>query len=131
VNLPAASFSTQDIGKDKIPLPGLSKNVNNLRFYYEKSGFQFAVAGRQRSDFLGEISDYQDNRQLTFIKGETVVDLQAGYEFQQGPAKGLSVLFQVNNATNAQFQRYSNTPDNIVEKVKYGKIYLMGATYKF
>jgi iron complex outermembrane receptor protein len=131
VSLPTSAFSTNDIGKDKIPLPGLSKNVNNLRFYYEKSGFQFAVAGRQRSDFLGEISDFQDNRQLTFIKGETVVDLQAGYEFQQGPAKGLSVLFQVNNASNAQFQRYSNTPDNIVEKVKYGKIYLMGATYKF
>jgi iron complex outermembrane receptor protein len=90
-----------------------------------------AVAGRQRSDFLGEISDFQDNRQLTFIKGETVVDLQAGYEFQKGPAKGLSVLFQVNNASNAKFQRYSNTPDNIVETVKYGKIYLMGATYKF
>jgi hypothetical protein len=40
-------------------------------------------------------------------------------------------LFQVNNASNAKFQRYSNTPDNIVETVKYGKIYLMGATYKF
>ncbi len=131
VNLPTSGFSTNDIGKDKIPLPGLSKNVNNLRFYYEKNGFQLAVAGRQRSDFLGEISDFQDNRQLTFIKGETVVDLQAGYEFQQGPAKGLSLLLQVNNASNAQFQRYSNTPDNIVEKVKYGKIYLMGATYKF
>jgi len=131
VNLPTSAFSTQDIGKDKIPLPGLSKNVNNLRLYYEKSGFQFAVAGRQRSDFLGEISDFQDNRQLTFIKGETVVDLQAGYEFQSGPAKGLSALFQVNNATNAQFKRYSNTPNNIVETVKYGKIYLMGATYKF
>jgi iron complex outermembrane receptor protein len=60
-----------------------------------------------------------------------VVDLQAGYEFQSGPAKGLSALFQVNNATNAQFKRYSNTPNNIVETVKYGKIYLMGATYKF
>ena len=131
VNLPTSGFSTNDIGKDKIPLPGLSKNVTNLRLYYEKSGFQVAVAGRQRSDFLGEISDFQDNRQLTFIKGETVVDLQAGYEFQKGPAKGLSVLFQVNNASNAKFQRYSNTPDNIVETVKYGKIYLMGATYKF
>jgi iron complex outermembrane receptor protein len=131
VSLPTSAFSTNDIGKDKIPLPGLSKNVTNLRLYYEKSGFQVAVAGRQRSDFLGEISDFQDNRQLTFIKGETVVDLQAGYEFQQGPAKGLSVLFQVNNASNAKFQRYSNTPDNIVETVKYGKIYLMGATYKF
>jgi iron complex outermembrane receptor protein len=131
VSLPTSAFNTNDIGKDKIPLPGLSKNVTNLRLYYEKSGFQVAVAGRQRSDFLGEISDFQDNRQLTFIKGETVVDLQAGYEFQQGPAKGLSILFQVNNASNAKFQRYSNTPDNIVETVKYGKIYLMGATYKF
>jgi iron complex outermembrane receptor protein len=131
VNLPTGAFSTNDIGRDKIPLPGLSKDVDNMRLYYEKSGFQVAVAGRQRSDFLGEISDFQDNRQLTFIKGETVVDLQAGYEFQRGPAKGLSLLFQVNNASNAQFQRYSNTPDNIVEKVRYGKIYLMGATYKF
>ena len=131
VSLPTSAFNTNDIGKDKIPLPGLSKNVTNLRLYYEKSGFQVAVAGRQRSDFLGEISDFQDNRQLTFIKGETVVDLQAGYEFQKGPAKGLSILFQVNNASNAKFQRYSNTPDNIVETVKYGKIYLMGATYKF
>jgi len=112
-------------------LPGLSKDVDNMRLYYEKSGFQIAVAARKRSDFLGEISDFQDQRQLTFIKGETVIDLQAGYEIQQGPAKGLSVLFQVNNASNAQFQRYSNTPDNIVEKVRYGKVYLMGATYKF
>jgi iron complex outermembrane receptor protein len=131
VSLPTSAFSTQEIGKDKIPLPGLSKDVTNMRLYYEKSGFQVAVAGRKRSDFLGEISDFQDNRQLTFIKGETVVDLQAGYEFQQGPAKGMSILFQVNNASNAQFQRYSNTPDNVVEKVRYGKVYLMGATYKF
>jgi iron complex outermembrane receptor protein len=131
VNLPTSAFSTNDIGRDNIPLPGLSKEVDNMRLYYEKSGFQVAVAARKRSDFLGEISDFQDQRQLTFIKGETVIDLQAGYEIQQGPAKGLSVLFQVNNASNAQFQRYSNTPNNIVEKVKYGKVYLMGATYKF
>ena len=131
VSLPTSGFSTQEIGRDKIPLPGLSKNVTNLRAYYEKHGFQVSVAGRQRSDFLGEISDFQDNRQLTFIKGETVVDLQVGYEFQTGMLKGLSVLFQGNNLTNAQFQRYSNTPDNVVEKVKYGKTYLLGVTYKY
>jgi iron complex outermembrane receptor protein len=131
VSLPTSGFSTNDIGRDKIPLPGLSKNVTNLRAYYEKNGFQVSVAGRQRSDFLGEISDFQDNRQLTFIKGETVVDLQVGYEFQTGKLKGLSVLFQGNNMTNAQFQRYNNTPDNVVEKVKYGKVYLLGVTYKY
>ena len=131
VSLPTSGFSTNDIGRDSIPLPGLSKNVTNLRAYYEKHGFQVSVAGRQRSDFLGEISDFQDNRQLTFIKGETVVDLQLGYEFQTGQLKGLSVLFQGNNLTNTQFQRYKNTPDNVVEKVKYGKTYLLGVTYKY
>jgi iron complex outermembrane receptor protein len=33
--------------------------------------------------FLGQIGDYQDNAQLTFVKGETIIDLQASYEFQQ------------------------------------------------
>lgn len=131
VSLPTSGFSTQEIGRDKIPLPGLSKNVTNLRAYYEKHGLQLSLAARKRSDFLGEISDFQDNRQLTFIKAETVVDLQLGYEFQTGQFKGLSVLFQGNNLTNSQFQRYSNTPDNIVEKVKYGKTYLLGLTYKY
>ena len=41
------------------------------------------------------------------------------------------MLFQGNNMSNAQFQRYSNTPDNVVEKVKYGKVYLLGVTYKY
>jgi iron complex outermembrane recepter protein len=131
VNLPAAGFSTQDIGGDKIPLPGLSKNVTNMKVYYEKNGLQVSLASRKRSDFLGEISDYQDNRQLTFIKGETVVDAQIGYEFQTGQLKGLSVMFQGINLTNAEFKRYSATPDNIVERVKYGKTYLLGLTYKY
>jgi iron complex outermembrane receptor protein len=44
----------------------------------------------QAVDFLGQVSDFQDNSQLTFIKGETIVDLQASYEFQSGWLKGLS-----------------------------------------
>ncbi len=131
VSLPTAGFSTQEVGAESIPLPGLSKNVTNMRVYYEKSGFQVSLASRKRSDFLGEISDFQDNRQLTFIKGENVVDAQIGYEFQTGQLKGLSVLFQGINLTNAEFKRYSSTPDNIVERVKYGKTYLMGLTYKY
>jgi iron complex outermembrane receptor protein len=88
------------------------------------------VAQRQRSDFLGEITDFQDNRQLTFIKGESITDLQLGYEFQRGFLKGLSVLFQAGNLTNAEFQRYKETPANVIERVKYGKTYLFGVNYK-
>ncbi|MCV2420891.1 TonB-dependent receptor [Paucibacter sp. DJ2R-2] len=131
VELPTEGFSVENVSAIKIPLPGLSKKVTNLRFYYEKNGFQIAVAQRKRSDFLGEVSDFQDNRQLTFIKGESIVDLQVSYEFQTGWLKGLSLLAQGNNMTNALFQRYNTSPSEITDKIKYGKTYLFGANYKF
>ncbi|MDI4633657.1 TonB-dependent receptor [Pelomonas sp. V22] len=130
VELPTAGFSVENVGTIKIPLPGLSKKVTNLRFYYEKAGFQIAVAQRKRSDFLGEVSDFQDNRQLTFIKGESIVDLQLSYEFQSGWLKGLSLLAQGNNMTNSKFQRYNSDPNAITDTIKYGKTYLFGINYK-
>ena len=130
INPPTSGFSTNDVGVSKLPLPGLSRQVTSLQFYYENKGFQARVAQRQRSDFLGEISDFQDNRQLTFVKGESVVDFQVGYELQSGFLKGLSVLFQANNLTNAEFKRYKETPSNVIETVKYGKTYLLGVNYK-
>ena len=130
VELPTSGFSVENVGTVKIPLPGLSKKVTNLRFYYEKAGFQIAVAQRKRSDFLGEVSDFQDNRQLTFIKGESIVDLQLSYEFQSGWLKGLSLLAQGNNMTNSEFQRYSVDRNTITDKIKYGKTYLFGINYK-
>ncbi|MFG6441322.1 TonB-dependent receptor [Roseateles sp. LKC17W] len=131
VVLPTSGFSTESVNPISIPLPGLSKKVTNLRFYYEAHGFQIAVAQRKRSDFLGEVSDFQDNRQLTFIKGESIVDLQIAYEFGSGWLKGLSLLAQGNNMTNSKFQRYSSSPSEITESIKYGKTYLFGVNYKF
>jgi iron complex outermembrane receptor protein len=127
---PTSGFSTNDVGVASLPLPGLSRQVTSLQFYYEKKGLQVRVAQRQRSDFLGEITDFQDNRQLTFIKGEAIVDFQIGYEFQRGLLKGLGVLFQASNLTNAEFQRYKEKPSNVIETVKYGKTYLFGINYK-
>lgn len=131
VSLASAGLNTNDVGLDKIPLPGLSKRVSNLRLYYEKYGFQIAAAVRQRSNFLGEISDFQDNRQLTFIKAETTVDVQTAYDFTSGALKGLSLYLQGSNLTNAKFQRYNKTPDNVVETVTYGRTYTAGLSYKF
>ncbi|MBL8329393.1 MAG: TonB-dependent receptor [Rubrivivax sp.] len=115
-----------------IPLPGLSRKVTNLRFYYEKHGFQIAVAQRTRSDFLGEIKDYKDDTEITFIKGETVVDLQLGYTFpDRSFLKGLSLLFQANNVTDALFQQYITDRNAPTDTKRYGKTYLFGANYKF
>lgn len=115
-----------------IPLPGLSRRVTNLRVYFEKWGFQVAVARRMRSDFLGEIKDYKDDTEITFIRGESVVDLQAGYTFpDRSFLKGLSILFQANNINNAEFKQYTDNRDNPTDTKKYGKTYLMGLNYKF
>lgn len=130
VSLPPGGLNVNDVGSGNLPLPGLSREVTNLRLYYEKSGFQVSLGARSRSSFLGEITDFQDNRQLTFVSAETVVDLQLGYEFQTGIFKGLSLLFQGNNLTNSEFKRFNGDTGNIVERVRYGKTYLFGLNYK-
>ncbi len=131
ISLASAGFNVNDVGVDNIPLPGLSKRVSNLRVYYENYGFQFAVAARQRSNFLGEISDFQDNRQLSFVKAETTVDVQAAYDFSAGMLKGLGIYAQGSNLTNQKFQRYNSTPDKIIETITYGKTFTAGLSYKF
>jgi iron complex outermembrane recepter protein len=131
VSLPASGFSTSGVNTTNIPLPGLSKQVTNLRLYYEKSGLQMSVAARKRSDFLGSIADYQDNTQLVYIKGETQVDAQASYEFTQGQAKGLTLLVQGINLTNAEFAQYDAKTGNITDRKKFGPSMMFGASYKF
>ena len=90
------------------------------------------VASRTRSDFLGEITDYKDDTAITFIRGETVVDLQVGYTFPDTSfLKGLSLLFQGNNMTDALFRQYQTDRNNPTDTKRYGKTYLFGANYKF
>ena len=134
INLPASAFATDSVSTAKIPLPGLSKQVSNVAVYFEKWGFSARVAARHRSDFVGEVADFAGDRRLTYIKAETVTDLQLGYEIQSGPAKGLSFLLQANNVTDEPYIRYRETPvtkANTVEEKKFGATYLFGANYKF
>lgn len=130
VSLPSSGLTTKEVNVANLPLPGLSKNVTNFRVYYEKYGFQVAIAKRTRSDFLGEVSDFDDTRTLTFVKGESTVDLQLSYELQGGPLKGLSVMFQGQNLTKTAFQRYRADNGAVVENVPTGKTYLFGLNYK-
>jgi iron complex outermembrane receptor protein len=119
-------------GVSTIPLPGLSRQVTNLRLYYENAGFRASIAAKHRSDFLGEISDFQDNPQLTYIKGNTTVDGQVTYEFgDKSMLKGLSITGAINNWTNSAFDRFAADPDNVVEHIRFGRTYSLGASYKF
>ncbi|HEY0491146.1 MAG TPA: TonB-dependent receptor [Telluria sp.] len=121
---------TAEGGSGKMPLPGLSEKVASLTLYYEKHGFSARVANRYRSDFVGEVSTFTGDRTPTYIAAERIVDLQLGYEFQEGPLKNLSFNLSMNNLTDATFKRYRKTKDNIIEEVQYGKTILFGVNYK-
>lgn len=132
VNLLTTGLTVEDTGGvSTIPLPGLSRQVTNLRLYYEAFGFRASAAAKHRSNFLGSVSDFQDNEQLTFIKGNTTVDFQLSYEFGSGMLKGLTLSGAVNNWTNSPFIRYAADPQNEVERIKFGRTYSLGASYKF
>jgi iron complex outermembrane receptor protein len=132
ISLLTAGLTVQDTGGlDHIPLPGLSRQVTNTRLYYERAGFRISAAAKHRTDFLGSVSDYQDNEQLTFIKGNTTVDFQASYEFGSGMLKGLTLAASANNWTNSPFERFAGDPTTVVEHIKFGRTYALGASYKF
>lgn len=114
-----------------IPLPGLSKNTSNLTVYYEKNGFETRISQRRRSDFVGEIGNFSNDRTLRYVVGENVVDFQIGYTFQTGSLKGLGLVAQVNNLTNQAYETYNGDRAKQLEYQKYGRTILVGANYKF
>jgi iron complex outermembrane receptor protein len=117
---------------DERPLPGLSKNVYNLTAYYEKHGFQFRVSNRYRGQYVGEITGFGADREFTYVKPERIIDLQVGYEFTTGMAKGLSLLLQVNNVKDEPYQEfYNNDPTQVRQITTYGRTALLGLNYKF
>ena len=116
---------------ENITLPGLSKNVSNLTIYYENSGFEARISQRRRSDFIGEIGNFNGNRTVRYVVGENVTDAQIGYSFGEGSLKGLGFLLQVNNLTDSAYQTYAGSKDRPLEYVKYGRTVMLGASYKF
>ncbi|WP_310386710.1 TonB-dependent receptor [Roseateles sp.] len=123
--------SVSAVGEADITLPGLSKNVANLTFYYENSGFEARISQRMRSDFIGEIGNFNGNRTVRYVVGESITDAQIGYNFNQGSLKGLGLLLQVTNLGDAANQTYAGTKDRPLEYIKWGRTVLLGANYKF
>ena len=124
--------SATSVGAGEIDLPGLSKRVYNLTVYYEKNGFEARVNQRRRSDFIGEIGNFNGNRTLRYVVGENITDAQVSYTFGDGTAfSGLSLLLQASNITNEAYQTYAGTKDRPLEYVEWGRTFLLGLTYKF
>ncbi len=120
-------------GGDAEDLPGYSKWVANGTLFFEKGGFNLRGSVRYRSTFVGEVSGFAANRTRRRAAGETIVDAQIGYDFQEGSAlQGLSLYIQGQNLTNEPFVTYNPTDTRqVIDYQDYGRRFLAGFTYKF
>ncbi len=119
-------------GQDEDSLPGYSKWVANLTGYYEKNGFSVRGSVRNRSSYIGELRGFGGGNVRARAAGETVVDAQVGYEFQEGTLKGLSLLLQAQNLTDAPFKTFNpGHPEQILDYQRFGRRYLLGASFKY
>ncbi|WP_229412731.1 TonB-dependent receptor [Massilia sp. Root335] len=117
-------------------LPGLSKWVGGLTLYYERNGYSFRINDRYRSDYRGEYAYLFGSTLLNRTLASNKVDLQASYEIQGGAAKGLQLMFQVGNVTNAPDRTVQDGTGfgGIVQPKDYniyGRQFLLGMNYKF
>lgn len=124
--------SASSVGDGAIDLPGLSRRVYNLTAYYERDGFEARVSQRRRSDFIGEIGNFDGARTLRYVVGENIADAQVSYSFGEGSAfDGLTLLLQANNLTNEAYRTYAGTRDRPLENLEWGRTYLVGLNYRF
>jgi TonB-dependent receptor len=114
-----------------IPLPGLSENVWNATLYYDMHGFAARIATRYRSEYIGEVTNFANDRALRYVDADQITDLQVSYLFSEGTLEGLQLLFQVNNLTNEPYIAYSQNKARMLDYQEYGTQYLLGANYSF
>ncbi|MBB1324251.1 TonB-dependent receptor [Pseudoalteromonas sp. SR45-1] len=124
----------EDGNGNEYELPGLSDKIQSLTVYYEMNGMQLRTSMRKRSDFKGDVYGLGFNTDQVNIIGETIWDIQAGYDFSEAGVEsleGLSIQFQVQNLTEEPFTSLSG--DNALQVrdyQDYGRTYLLGFSYQ-
>lgn len=118
---------------DPIDLPGLSNWVANLTLYYENDNFSARINSRYRDDFLGEVSGFGDGRNLRLVKAENIIDAQIGWTFTgDNWTNGLTIFAQGFNLTDEPFTTFNEgDARQVIDYQRYGRSYLVGATYHF
>ncbi len=128
------SSDIQDPNGNDFELPGLSDSIQNATVYYDNYGFNARVSVRKRDDFKGDVYGIGFDTQQVDIKGETIVDAQLSYSFDNSNVEalqGLSLYLQGQNLTNEPFVALSGDNDlQVRDYQNYGKTYLMGFSYK-
>ena len=112
-----------------LAIPGYSDTVWSGDVYYENHGWRARVSARHRSEFLSEVQNFDGSLSGAQALDETIVDLQVGYEWDQGPLEGFGVNFEVFNLTDEPFVTENQTVDPTVRFPSRHELY--GTTYNF
>ena len=127
----AIEGSVSSVPITSIPLPGLSQDVWNLTLYYEKYGFAARINTRYRSEYIGEVTNFANDRGFRFVDADQITDAQFSYSFGEGRLDGLQLLFQINNLTNEPYVAYSQDKTRVLDYQEYGTQYLLGLNYRY
>lgn len=115
------------ISGDDIRIPGYSDKVWSGDIYYENHGWRARVSARHRSGFLSEVPQFDGSLTGAEAQDETIVDLQLGYEWDDGKLDGLGINFEVFNLTDEPFVTEAVTTDaNVTFPSRYEQY---GTTY--
>ncbi|MEE2024264.1 TonB-dependent receptor [Alkalimonas mucilaginosa] len=115
------------LGGDPVPMSfeGLSREVLTATVFWEYEGFEARISGRYRSPFVS--TQIGIDEQVTNFHSETVVDFQAGYQWNDH----LKLLFQVNNLTDEPTKSYFGQQAQTGTLQFFGRQYFLGAVYVF
>lgn len=131
----ADSSLTGAISNNDIRIPGYSDEVWSGSVYYENYGWRSRVSTRYRSGFLSEVPQFDGSLTGAEAQDELIVDLQIGYEWDDGPLEGFGVNFEVFNLTNEPFVTEAETTDPSVvfpsRHEEYGTTYNITVSKKF
>lgn len=131
----ADSSLTGAISGGDIRIPGYSDEVWSGDIYYENYGWRSRISARHRSGFLSEVPQFDGSLTGAEAQDETIVDLQIGYEWEEGPLEGFGVNFEVFNLTNEPFVTEAETADPSVvfpsRYEEYGTTYNITVSKKF
>ncbi|MES2346544.1 MAG: TonB-dependent receptor [Pseudomonadota bacterium] len=114
-----------------IPLPGLSKTNAKAQLYFEKKGFSAFIAENYRSRYVGKVANDTVGGfpALVFIESQKWISAQVGYEFQEGPLKGLSLRVEANNL-NSPYYVESNADGSTKTRTQTGRTLFFTVGYK-
>ncbi|MCH8536414.1 MAG: TonB-dependent receptor [Alkalimonas sp.] len=115
------------LGGDPVSMSfeGLSKQVLTATLFWEYEGLEARISGRYRSPFVS--TQIGIDEQVTNFHSETVVDFQAGYQWNDN----LKLLFQVNNLTDEPTKSYFGQQAQTGTLQFFGRQYFLGAVYSF